>query len=374
MLEFIGSPRMTVGVEIELQLLDAVTRDLTAGAPLVLELLGAEEKHVKPEILRGMLEINTGVCTRISEVRADLERAMTRLREVCGPIGVSLASAGSHPFARHRERLVYPSTRFASVIDRHRWLARRLMIFGMHVHVGMRDGDHAMAMLNGCAHYLPHMLALSASSPFWQGSDTGLASSRITIFEAVPTAGHPCLFSNWAEFQVFYEAAVRSRAIKSTKDIWWDIRPQPEYGTVEVRVCDGLPTIGEAVSMAALIHCLFCWLDERHQDGELFSPPPYWVLRENKWRASRWGLDADIVTNEAGFNRPLRGELERLFRSLEPYAAKLECSAELHALASTMDVGLSYQRQRAVYDASQDLQMVAEMLIHELRTDKPFVC
>ena len=374
MLEFNGSPRMTLGVEIELQLLDAVTRDLTPGAPLVLELLGEDEKHIKPEIFRGMLEINTGVCSRISEVRVDLQSAMTRLRDVCGPIGVALASAGSHPFARHRGRLVYPSTRFASVIDRHRWLARRLMIFGVHVHVGARDGDHAMAMLNGFAQYLPHVLALSASSPFWQGSDTGLASSRITIFEAVPTAGHPCLFANWAEFQVFYEAAVRSRAIKSTKDIWWDIRPQPEYGTVEVRVCDGLPTISEAVNLAAFVHCLFCWLDERYRDRELLSPPPYWVLRENKWRASRWGLDADIVTTDTGYNRPLRGEIERLFRVLEPFAATLECCAELGALATMMDVGLSYQRQRAVYDASQDLQMVTETLVHELRTDRPFVC
>jgi carboxylate-amine ligase len=247
------------------------------------------------------------------------------------------------------------------------------MIFGLHLHLGMRDGDHAMAMINALSAYLPHALALSASSPYWQGSDTGLASSRITIFEAIPTAGHPCLFRDWAGFRTYYHSAIRSRAISSIKDIWWDVRPQPDLGTIEIRICDGLPTLSETVSLVAFLQCLTHWLDERYQDGAAFEPLSYWILRENKWRASRWGLEAEIVVDENGSTSLLRHEVERLLEQLEPVAARLDCAPELRALGRTIEAGLSYERQRAVYQLTEDLQTVTDTLIEEFRTDCPYV-
>jgi len=370
-LEFTPSPRMTLGVEIELQVLDAASRDLTPGAPRLLERF-ADDSHIKAELLQAMLEINTGVCDDVAQARRDLAAASDRLRAAGREMGLSFAAAGSHPFARWRERLVYPSERFHALIDRNRWLARRLMIFGLHVHVGMRDGPHAVAMLNGMLAYLPHLLAVSASSPFWQQYDTGLASSRITVFEALPTAGHPCTFRTWPEFQRLYDSMARSRAVGSIKDIWWDIRPHPDYGTVEVRICDCLPTLSETAAVVALIQLLYARLDAEYREDRPVDPPPYWIMRENKWRASRWGLDAEIVLDDEGHTRLLRDDLARLMPELEPLASALRCSAELRRLGEMLERGPSYERQRRVFEKTRRYEAVAEALEQEFATDQPW--
>jgi carboxylate-amine ligase len=370
LLPFTPSPQMTLGVEIELQIIDPATRDLSPGAPRLLERL-AGDPQIKPELLQAMIEVSTGVCDDLGQVRRELGDGVSRLRDAADALGLTLAAAGSHPFARWRERLVYPSERFESLVDRNRWLARRLMIFGLHVHVGMRDGSHAVAMLNGMLPYVPHLLALSASSPFWQGYDTGLASSRITLFEALPTAGHPCTFRSWPEFQALYAAMVASRAIGSIKDLWWDIRIQPNYGTVELRICDGLPTLTETASLVALVQTLFARLDAEYRNGRVFEPPPYWMLRENKWRSSRWGLDAEIVLDETGRTRLLRQDLDRLLPELEAVAGPLRCAAELRRIDAMISGGLSYERQRRVFARAQQPEAVAEALIREFATDTP---
>ncbi|MGH7606219.1 MAG: carboxylate-amine ligase, partial [Gemmatimonadales bacterium] len=309
------------------------------------------------------------ICRDVSEVRADLDRILGRVRAAGAAVGVTLAAAGSHPFARHRDRLIYPAERYRTLIDRNRWLAQRLMIFGLHVHLGVRDGDHAMAMINGLTHYLPHLLAISASSPFWQGSDTGLASSRIAVFEALPTAGHPCTFETWQDFVRTYDAMIASRAITSVKDLWWDIRPHPAYGTVEIRICDGLPTLTEAVSLVALVHALATRLDAQIRDGRRFLPPAYWILRENKWRASRWGLEAEIVMDDSGRTSLLRTEVQALVRALGGVAARLRGGAALESLAAVLERDPSYVRQRKIFERQQSLVAVAQSLVQEFATD-----
>jgi carboxylate-amine ligase len=236
-LRFNPTQAMTLGVEIEIQIVDAATLDLAPGAPIILEALRGADLHIKPELYQSMIEINTGICVDVPQVRDDLTRALAVLRATCEPLGFDLVSAGTHPFALYGESVMFPSERYRNLIDRNRWLTQRLLSFGLHVHVGMRDGEHAMAMMNAMLNYLPHLLALSASSPYWQGRDTGLASSRITLFEALPTAGHPCTMESWDAFEAVYRAMVRSRAITSIKDIWWDIRPHHDFGTVESRIC-----------------------------------------------------------------------------------------------------------------------------------------
>ncbi|MBI4519838.1 MAG: glutamate--cysteine ligase [Gemmatimonadetes bacterium] len=368
-LSFTASPEMNLGVELELQILHPETKDLAPGAPRVLERLSGSPLRVKPEIFQGMLEINTGICENAGQVRADFEETLAVLRLTCADLGLELAAAGSHPFARYRDRAVYPTERYWRLIDRHRWLARRRMIFGLHVHVGMRDGDHAMAMVNGILPYLPHLLALSASSPFWQETDTGLASSRITFYEALPTAGTPCTFADWAAFVQAYDAMVAAKGISSASDIWWDVRPSPGYGTVEVRICDAPPTLSEVVALAGLVHTLFAWCDEAYRDGQGFLPPPYWMLRENKWRASRWGVDARIVLDEKGRTGLLRDEIERVLDVLAPTARALGCAQDLEIVKTVLAVGPSYERQRRIFEEQRSLRRVVEALIEEFATD-----
>lgn len=369
-LEFTPSPHMTLGVEIELQVLDPASRDLSPGAPRLLDRL-AGNARVRPELLQSMVEINTGICASVADVRRDLEATLARLRAAGRELGLAFSAAGSHPFARWTERLVSSGARFEALIDRNRWLARRLMIFGLHIHVGMRDGPHAVAMLNGILPYVPYALALSASSPFWQAYDTGLASSRITLFEALPTAGHPCTYRSWEEFQALYRAMARSRAIKSIKDFWWDVRLHPDLGTVELRICDGLSTLSEALAMTALVQVLYARLDAEYREGRPFAPPPDWMLRENKWRASRWGLEAEIVRDPEGHTVLLRDELARLLPALEPAAASLGCSAELRRVGTMLEHGPSYERQRRAFARHQRFEAVVDAMIEELETDRP---
>ena len=368
---FTPSQPLTLGVELELQIIDAESRDLSPGAPQLFERLGGPRPNIKPEIFQAMLEVSTGVCRDVTEVRRDLDTVLAEVRAAAAALGFRLASAGSHPFARHRERLVYPAERYQGLIDRNRWVARRLMVFGLHVHVGMRDGEHAMATINGLLPYLSHLLALSASSPFWQGSDTGLASSRITIFEALPTAGHPCTFRDWADFERVHDAMIASRAITSVKDIWWDIRPHPDYGTIEVRICDGLPTLGETTALVALVHALCARLDERYAQGERPAPLPQWVLRENKWRASRWGREADILLDSTGRTRSLSQDLACLVRELEPHAARVGAADGLAAVQEMLARPPSYERQRAQFARHGSLLPVTDALIAELETGRP---
>ncbi|HXV86873.1 MAG TPA: glutamate--cysteine ligase [Gemmatimonadales bacterium] len=368
-LDFRSSTSMTLGAEIELQLIDPETKDLTPAAPSVLERLRPVTTKVKPELFRSMLEISTDVCHDVRQVRADLLESLMRVREVTDTMNVQLACSGSHPFARHSQRIIYPSARYADLIDRNRWLARRFMVFGLHVHVGMRDGNHAIAMLNAMLQYQAHLLALSASSPFWQGTDTGLASCRITVYEALPTAGHPCTFDDWDSFSLAYQAMVESRAIASIKDIWWDIRPHPDIGTVEVRVCDAPPTFTRLVALVALVQSLFAWFDQRYRDGEPFPAPPYWVMRENKWRASRWGLDADIVLDASGRTANLKDEIFSLLERLAPLARTLRCAEELASLGGDLEASASYRRQRQVAEETGSLPAVVSALAAELEAD-----
>lgn len=362
---------MSLGVEMELQIIDKQTKDLVAGAPKIFEKLGGERIRIKPELLQAMIEINTGVCDTVGKARADLMEQITVLRGVCDSLGYTLAASGSHPFARYSDRIIYPAERYTNLIDRNRWLARRLMIFGLHVHVGMRDANHAMAMNNAMLRYLPHLLALSASSPFWQGKDTGMASSRVTIFEALPTAGHPCTFRTWRDFEFFYDSMLASRSITSIKDIWWDIRPHPDLGTVEVRMCDGLPTLSETMSIVALVQCLFHRFDEQYKSGKNFLPPAEWMLRENKWKASRFGLEAEIILAESGETALLRKEIEQLVFDLIPAATTLGCATELEQITTMLTKGASYERQKNLYAKEETFLAVTESLIHEFEHDTP---
>jgi carboxylate-amine ligase len=369
-LPFRSCPRPTLGVEMDLQLLDADSLDLTPGAPRIFSALGGEDDRIRTEIFQSMLEVDTGVCDTPAQVREDLRASLARLGQA-RPDWMQFTCAGSHPFAMYADSVIYPAERYRLLMERNQWAARRIMTFALHLHLGVRDGDHAVTLINCLVPYMPIFLALSASSPFWQGEDTGLASSRTTVFEALPTAGHPPTYSSWKEFETLHEALVTSGSISSVKDLWWDIRPRPEYGTVEMRICDGVPTLSETVALVVLFEALTRHLDAACQAGERPIPPPDWLVRENKWRASRYGLEADVLVDTEGHTAPLRREVLNWIGKLRPEAGGRGTERSFATLERMAEQGCSYERQRRVFRKAGSLKAVVEALVEEFRTNRP---
>jgi carboxylate-amine ligase len=373
---FHSSESSSLGVEWELQLVDPETRELTAGAIEILAELtpeGAEEHpKAKHELLQSTIEIITGICSTVAEAKADLAGTLAEVSAVAERHGLALMCAGSHPITHWRSQEISPKDRYRQLVERMQWLARRLQIFGVHVHVGVRSPDKAIPIVNALTQYVPHFLALSASSPFWSGCDTGLASARTKIFESMPTAGLPHQLAGWAEFEEYMGTLISTHAIESVREVWWDIRPHPDFGTVELRICDGLPTLTEIGAIAALSQCLVEQFDREIDRGYTLPVPVSWVLRENKWRAARYGLDAEIVVDEKGTVRPVRQAIAELVEELTPTAKRLGCAAELADVTRILTVGASYERQRAVAAAhGGDLRPVVDSLLAEMRDDLP---
>jgi carboxylate-amine ligase len=373
---FASSERASLGVEWELQLVDRQTRELTSGAVEILEDIrppGAEEHpKAKHELLQSTIEIITGICGTVAEAKADLAGTLTEVTAAADRRGLGLMCAGTHPFTDWQTQQISPKERYLELVERMQWLARRLQIFGVHVHVGVRAPEKAIPIVNALTQYVPHFLALSASSPFWKGADTGLASARSKVFESMPTAGLPYQLAGWHEFETYMQTLITTHAIESVREVWWDIRPHPNFGTVELRICDGLPTLDEIGAVAALSQCLVEQFDRELDRGYTLPVPASWVLRENKWRAARYGLDADIVVDERGTVRPVRQAILDLVEDLAPIARRLGCAAELADVERVLAVGASYQRQRAVAAAhGGDLTAVVDSLVAELADGLP---
>ncbi len=371
---FSASPRASLGIEWELQLVSPDTRQLTSAASEVLEALspGREHPKAKHELLESTIEVITGICTTVSEATADLAGTIEELRPLVAHRGLAMMCAGTHPTTDWATQTISPDPRYAKLVEDMQWLARQLQIFGVHVHVGVRAPDKVIPIVNALSAYIPHLLALSASSPFWIGHDTGLASSRSKVFESLPTAGLPYQLAGWTDFESYMETLISTGTIGSIKEVWWDIRPHPTYGTVEVRICDGLPTLHEVGMVAALSQCLVDTLDRELDKGYRLPIPKGWVLRENKWRAARYGMDAKIIREDES-TAPIKEALLELAHDLRPAAERLGCVEELARVDEVVAGGASYQRQRAVAAASQgDLRAVVDSLLAEFVAGRPF--
>ncbi|MCW2510300.1 MAG: glutamate--cysteine ligase [Modestobacter sp.] len=373
---FHSSERASLGVEWELQLVDPQTRQLTSGATEILAEItpaGLEEHpKAKHELLQSTIEIITGICTTVAEAKADLAGTLAEVVAAADKRGLALMCAGTHPITDWQTQQISPKERYLQLVEKMQWLARRLQIFGVHVHVGVRAPEKAIPIVNALSQYLPHFLALSASSPYWVGADTGLASARTKVFEGMPTGGLPHQLADWAEFEEYMETLIRAGAIESVREVWWDVRPHPDFGTVELRIADGLPTLDEIGAIAALAQCLVEQFDTQLDRGYTLPVPAEWVVRENKWRAARYGLDADIVVDDKGTVRPVRQAITDLAEELAPTARRLGCEQELADVERVLAVGASYQRQRAVAAAHDgDLRAVVDSLLAELRDGLP---
>ena len=373
---FASSQKATLGVEMELMLIDPQTRELVKGGSEVIAEMGSghpEGVHpkAKPEFLQSTVEIITGICESVDEARRDLGRSLDEVRHFAAARGLELACAGTHPFSDPTLQEITLNDRYARLLDEMQWPARQMQIFGIHVHVGVRSGEKAIAMVNALSSYIPHLLALSASSPYWMGHDTGLASSRSKVFEQLPTAGPPWQLNGWAQFERFMDTLIAARSISTVREVWWDIRPHPGFGTIEMRVCDGLPTLREVTAVAALTQCLVQRYDSLIDRGYTLPMPRPWLVRENKWRAARHGLDATIIVDELGTTVPLRDSITELVHELAPVADRLGCWTELSAILAIMERGPSYIRQREVVAAGGSLQDVVDSLVAELKADEP---
>jgi carboxylate-amine ligase len=376
-IDFQASERSTLGVEVELQIVDRQTRELSsAGSDILSCINGSNDEKtdhpkIKHELLECTLEINTSVCSTVAEARADLESTLAQLAPAAEARGLALMSSGTHPFSDWRDQKITPDPRYMRLVADLQWPAKQLQIFGLHVHVGIRSPEKAIAISNALLAYIPHFLALSASSPFWLGQDTGLASSRSKVFELLPTAGLPYQMSNWSEFEQFMSTLMSARAISSIREVWWDIRPHPNFGTVELRICDGVPTLREVAGLAALSQSLVEWMDGLCDRGWSPPTPQMWIVRENKWRAARHGLDAEIIVDGKGSLMPVRDAISEVVEELSPVASHLGCLDELRSLLTVLDDGPSYLRQRAVAERTGSLTAVVDSLVEELSTDAP---
>ncbi|WP_336087827.1 glutamate--cysteine ligase [Nocardia sp. SSK8] len=369
---FHGSPRPTIGIEWEIALVDKVTRDLSNTASAVFDAVGDRRAHdgtpqVTKELLRNTVELVTGVHDTVGGAVEDLRGTMDAVRRAADPLGVDLFCAGTHPFAPWSTQQLTRSPHYDELIERTQWWGRQMLIWGVHVHVGVSHRDKVFPILNSLLLSYPHLLALSASSPMWSGDDTGYASNRALMFQQLPTAGLPFQFENWGQFEGFVHDQLKTGVFEQLGGMHWDIRPAPKWGTIEVRVCDGLSSRAELASVAALIHCLIVDLERRLDDGADLPTLPPWHVQENKWRAARYGLDAIVIVDDASNERLVTDDLMDLLTRLEPTAKRLGCADELAAVAEIPRHGASYQRQRQVAARSQgDLVAVVDALVREL--------
>ena len=373
---FEASERSSLGVEVELQIVDRRTRELASAATDILAELGAghpggEHPKAKHELFECTIEIITGICATVAEARADLGATMEEVAASAARRGLALLCSGTHPFSDWHDQQISPDPRYARLVEQMQWLARRMVIFGVHFHVGVRSAEKAIAIANALTAYIPHFLALSASSPFWGGRDTGLASSRSKVFENLPTAGLPYRMGDWAEFEQFMETLVNAQAITSIREVWWDIRPHPDFGTVELRICDGIPTLREVAGLAALAQSLVEWLDTLLDRGDTLPMPREWVIRVNKWRAARYGIGAEIIGDDQGTRVLLARAVRELVEELSPVASRLGCLDELTSNLEVLDLGPSYLRQRRVIEAGGGPVDIVDSMIEEMETDRP---
>ena len=367
-LAFHPSPEATLGVELELMVLDRDTGDLASGAVQLLKGCASEDavrNSVSAELMQSMIEVKTGLCHNVREAEAELFPVLKRLRNIARSMGFDLGMAGTHPFHRASNNAVFPSERYDRIYDRLAYMIHQRVVFGLHVHVGVPSGDMAIGVINVLVQHLPHLLAVSANSPFWQGVDTGLASCRTALFSSLPHAGVPRYFARWKDFRTYFRVMHDCGAIQSTRDIYWDIRPRPELGTIEFRICDIPATIASTLSLVALIRSLVVatqrLLEERPQlrRGDMRRN---WIAVENKWLATRYGLAATYIRTPGGKRGPLMQDVNDLIQRLLPIARENGDDSYLAALLPIEQFESGADRQRRLYrDAGNWQPLIADM-------------
>jgi carboxylate-amine ligase len=355
-------PRYTVGVEEELMIVDASTLDLVSAVDSIIA-GDPPTGSIHPEFLESVVEIATSPCPDVKTAAAELADLRRLVSARAQGHGLEIGAAGTHPFARWEDQRIVSDDRYRGLVESLGFVARQELVFGVHVHVGMADAEEAVQVANALRGYVPLLIAIAANSPLWRGAPTGLMSSRVPIFRAFPRVGLPPRFEGWEDFERRVETMTEAGMIGDYTYLWYDVRPHPRLGTIEIRAMDSQTRLGHTVALAALVVCLVKLLTERVQAGVHPADPPWEILDENRWLAARHGLEAQLFDIEAGERVPVRDLTERLLRELEPHAADLDCDGELAGVADILAAGNGARRQRLVYDANHDLrELMAEIV------------
>ena len=373
-ISFAQSERSTLGVEWELQLIDVDSEDLRQCAGAILSEISArypDDTLIHGEMLRNTIELVSRKQTRVRDAIADLNEGLDLLRPVTSALRVDLTGAGSHPFANPAHQRVSDSERYAELVNRTQFWGRQMLLFGTHVHVGIEDRSKVLPLLGFLATHLGRLQALSASSPYWASTDTGYCDNRAMVFQQLPTAGVPQLFTRWEELEGYTQDMKKTGIISKFDEIRWDIRPSPRLGTLAVRVCDSASNVAEIGAITALIHCLVEYGSRILDRGEELPRTSPWFLAENKWRAARYGMDAVLIEDIHGNERHIDDLLDETVRELEPIADDLQCQEELDFIHTLRSVGVGYQRQKAVADGSGSLEAVVAHLRAETAAGRP---
>ena len=348
-------PAFTVGIEEEYLLVDLKTRDLSNDPPhgIVEECIEQCGGQVSPEFLRAQIEIGTKVAHTIPEAKADLKHLRRTVVEVARRHGLAPIAASTHPFARTIQQKHTDKDRYVALAQEMQAAARRMLICGMHVHVGLADNEQRVDLMNQLAYFLPHFLALSSSSPFWEGEQTGFKSFRLTIFSALPRTGPPERFASWAEYQRHIDLLIKTGLIQDTTKIWWDLRPSWRYPTLETRILDCCTSVEDSACLAALVQTTLRMLYRLRSRNQQWRTYATMLLTENRWRAMRYGSDEGLLDLARGELVPFKELLEEMIAMLKEDAIALDCVQEVEHARTILSRGTSAHRQVRVYDEAK---------------------
>src|SRR5271167_2708855 len=362
------SHRFTIGVEEEFQIVDPASGELRSH---VSELMEASSpglgEQVKREMHQSIIEIGTKICTNVAELDADMRRTRGELVRAAETRGLQVAAAGTHPFSSWIDQVISPGERYENIVEEMGQLARSLLIFGMHVHVAMPDKQTTIDMMNMVRYFLPHLLALSTSSPFWMGRNTGLKSFRTTVFRRFPRTGVPEQFESWSAYENFVNLLMKLNCIDNGKKIWWNVRPHPVFGTLEFRMFDVTTKVEEAVSIAALTQAIIVKLHrlyERNQSYRLYRRA---LIEENKWRAARYGIEGKLIDFGKQAEVPMRELALELLEFVDDVVDDLGSRSAVEYIHTILKDGTSAERQLRVYEQTGDLKAVVRHLVTETR-------
>ena len=368
-------PSFTIGIEEEYLLVDLETRDLVAHPPedLLAEGIARTDGRMTTEFLQSQLEVGTRKCSSVSEAAAEIVELRSVLSDLAGEYGNAVVAASTHPFGAWESQELTHTERYEKLDQDHQVVARRMLICGMHVHVGLDDDDLRIDLMRQASYFLPHILALSTSSPFWHGTNTGLRSYRLTVFDGMPRTGLPEVFESWGDYQRHVEVLVEAGVIEDASKLWWDLRPSIRYPTLEMRIADVCTTAAHGASLAAIYQCVLWMLHELKRSNQRWRGYSNMLVQENRWLAQRYGFDAGMIDFGVGSVVPFSDLVEELLEMLGPAADVLGCSDELAATRDILGSGTSAHRQVAVYEAAmadgaeagEALRAVVDYLIEE---------
>ncbi len=374
-IEFRHNDRPTVGIELELGLVDAETMALASAYGLVNAQLtadghqDADGTQYKPELMQCVLEINTDVCESIGEADRDLTRKLQIVQSAADSLGLRLWWGATHPFSQWGDQRITPDDRYLQLVSLLQDMARRLVTFGLHVHVGVDSGDKAVMICDRIMRHLPTLLALSVSSPFWEGRNTGLHSHRSKIMEGLPTAGLPTLMRNWSEYVWLVNHMVDTGFINTIREIWWDVRPHHKFGTVEVRICDMPANLEDTLAIAALVQCLVKYLSDEIDQGTYQHDSHPMMVQQNKWRAARFGNRAILVDTDTYQTAPVGKVVDEMVAKLRPTAVELCCENYLERCVNLSREPSAAQRQLDILEETGDPREVVRRLTDAARVE-----